>query len=159
MPTFKSSEELKSYILKNSGKAVMAAAQDAYEIVDDVIGEFYASNDPKYYKRTGRLMKSLTDPKMVGDCTAEFHFDASRLDYPKGKTEINNPPLWKYGTPYYTGWAEWDGEDVLQAAMVGPSKRIWTNSVRIWPKSMSVVRSEIYDILKTELRAAGIPIK
>lgn len=157
MPTFSSTAEMKAYILARSFTAVNVAANKAYEIIHRVLEQFYASNEPEYYIRTERLLCSLVKPIVSGTgngVTGEVYFDASMLDYP-----TENIPLKKELNGSMLGHASWSGEDVLNAAMVGPSKNVWTNDVRIWSESVPILKSQMLDILKQELIKAGIPVR
>lgn len=164
MPSFKSIAELKSDILSRCVNAVDAAADDVYDKIDGVLDRFY-ENDPEYYRRTGKLGDSLSilPAEQFGDsyCSAEVYFDEGALDYKMGEVLLQKP---LYGSWY--GWAERTGEDVLQAAMLGPSvvrsagKKInWTNDVRVWDESMEILNNEAVGILKDELKKSGLPIK
>lgn len=157
MPTFNSTEEMKAYILARSFTAINAAANKAYEIIHRVLEQFYASNEPEYYIRTERLLNSLVKPVVSGTgngVTGEVYFDASMLDYP-----TDNIPLRKELRGSWYGHANWSGEDVLSAAMVGTSKNIWTNDTRVWSESIPTLDSQMLDILKQELIKAGIPVR
>ena len=153
MPTFKSTAELKAYILSRSHTAVTLAAEKVYDIIKNVLDRYYGSYDPDYYIRTERLLRSLVHPEVVSNgngWTARVYFDASALDYPQGRVPLRNGE-W--------GWATWDGEQVLDAAMHGSNTRTWRNPVAIWDESIPILKSETLDILKKELTDAGIPVK
>ena len=157
MPTFNSTEEMKAYILYKSFTAINAAANKAYEIIHRVLEQFYETDEPEYYIRTERLLFSLVEP-VVSDAgngvTGEVYFDASMLDYPTEDIHLRK----KLRGSWY-GHANWSGEDVLSAAMVGPSKNIWTNDTRVWSESVPILDSQMLDILKQELIKAGIPVR
>ena len=153
MPTFKSTDEIKAYILSKSHTAVTLAAEKVYDIIKNVLDRYYSAYDPEYYIRTERLLRSLVHPEVVSNgngWTARVYFDASALDYPQGRVPLKNGE-W--------GWATWDGGQVLDAAMLGSSTRTWRNPIAIWDGVTPVLKSEVVDILKKELIAAGIPVR
>lgn len=158
MPTFSSSAELKAYILSRSYTAVNNATNTAHDILEEKVDAFYRS-EPDYYLRTDRLRSSLTNPVVTGSgngVEGEVHFDEGKLDYRQGLVPINNPPL---PNGYEEGLAEYSGIDVLNAAMTGdPGELNWTNNTAIWNKSVPTLRDKMYDEIKEDLIAVGIPI-
>ena len=158
MPTFSSAAELKAYILSRSYTAVNNATNTAHDILEEKVDAFYAK-EPIYYLRTDRLRSSLTNPVVTGSgngVEGEVHFDEGKLDYRQGLVPIKNPPL---PNGYEEGWAEHSGADVLNAAMTGAAGELnWTNGTAIWNESVPTLRDNMYDEIKKDLIAAGIPI-
>lgn len=158
MPDFSSEAELKRHILKEARVAVNSVADKVYDIIHGVLENFYSSYDPYYYIRTERLLKSLVKTRAVPDgdgYTAEVYFDVSKLDYPLGKVEIQEP--FPNGKTY--GYATWSGSKVLDAAMDGSNVRTWRNPTSIWGESFPKIDSKAIDMLVKELRAAGVPLQ
>ena len=158
MPTFSSAAELKAYILSKSYTAVNNATNTAHDILEEKVDAFYRS-EPDYYLRTGRLRSSLTNPVVTSSgngVEGEVHFDEGMLNYRQGLVPIKNPPL---PNGYEEGWAEHSGIDVLNAAMTGDAGELnWTNGTAILNESMTTLRDKMYDEIKKDLIAAGIPI-
>jgi hypothetical protein len=159
---FTSSSQIKDYILKQSEIAVRASQEKIYQIIERVLKQFYDEFDPVMYKRTNQLMRSLvkSDVKQIGNqIVAEVYFDLNKLDYSM-KYLFGD---FRKNTYHREDWTKENDAWVLENAMVGtythggyPNA---TGNTRIWIESMSEISKKIYDILKTELESAGIPIK
>lgn len=161
MPTFSSTAELKSYILSKSLVAVYNATTTARDTVEDSVNNFYES-DPDYYIRTDRLFSSLSYPdvkKSGNGVEGEIHFDEGFLDYQQGPVPLKQS---LNGSMYgYANYANLGGsEAILNAAMTGnPGELNWTNGTAIWNESIPELKGKMYDEIKKELKAAGIPVQ
>lgn len=161
MPTFSSTAELKSYILSRSFTAVNAATNTARDTIEEKVDKFYAQ-EPAYYLRTDRLRGSLTNPVVSGNgngVEGEVHFDEGQLGYQRGYVLLKQP---LNGSMYgYANYANHGGlEAILNAAMTGnPGELNWTNGTAIWNESIPELKGKMYDEIKKELKAAGIPVQ
>lgn len=143
---FNSIEEIKQYIISHSQSAVAAAQEKVYQIMEDVLLEFYSEYDPVMYDRTYQLLSCCvkTDVKSTGNgWVAEVYFDAGMLHYITGSQP--------------------SGQQVLSAALWGLHGASGLAvadffGTPIGMESLSRIESQIYPILKTELIAAGIPV-
>ncbi len=151
MPEFRDIAEIKAYILARSHTATSIAAEKAYNIIHDVLEKYYGF-EPKYYIRTERLLRSLVHPVVESTGNgwiAKVYFDTSQLDYPQGEVPLKNGGY---------GIATWDGETVLNAAMLGSNTKTWRNPTAIWTESEPILNAEVLTILKRELNNAGISV-
>lgn len=160
MPTFSSAAELKAYILSKSYTAVNNATNTAHDILEEKVDAFYRS-EPDYYLRTGRLRSSLTNPVVTSSGSGvegEVHFDEGALSYQQGFVLLKQPlnGSW-YG---YANYVENGGSmGILNAAMTGAAGGLkWTNGTAIWNESVPELQGKMYDEIKKDLIAAGIPI-
>ena len=158
MPTFDSINEIKAEILSKSYTAVRMAQDEAYKIIHRVLEKYYEW-EPEYYLRTERLLNSLVmssvKPSGNGGVIAEVYFDASKLDYSKGWVALKKP----FPNGMQEGYATWDADKVLNAAMLGADTATWRNPTAIWDKSVPLLNSKMMKVLKKELKNAGIPVK
>lgn len=148
---FKSTEELKRYVLEKCQVAVAEAQSKVHRVIDSFLNNFYDEFTPAEYIRTHQLLHSLvkSDVKSTGNgFMAEVYFDASKLNYP-------NPARGKSGE-YHS--ADFSGEEILASAMHG-SHGGWVSGTAIWDRSLSILNAQAIDILKHSLIANGIPIK
>jgi len=151
MAEFRNIDEIKAYILARSHTATAIAAGKAYDIIHDVLEKYYGF-EPDYYIRTERLLRSLVHPVVESTGNgwiAKVYFDTSGLDYPQGQVPLK-------GGGY--GYATWDGETVLNAAMLGAKTKTWRNPTKIWTESKPILDAEVLTILKRELNNAGISV-
>lgn len=153
--TFKSTNELKSYLLSKMQPAISIVEEKIYQVIDKVLAQWYGEYDPVVYERTKQLLHSLvkSDIKSTSNgYEAEVYFDATQLDY-----------SFKYlnGQKYQHQGAS--GEEVLQAAMNGGHGavgwKIAATTTPIWDKSIGLISAEVYDFIKQALILEGIPIK
>ena len=139
MPTFTSEAELRKYILKKSYRAVEAAQEKVYQIIEDFIIQYYNDFTPEFYERTYQLLCSLVKSNIRysgGGIEADVYFDASMLDYKTGS---------------------WTGEQVLGAALHG-SHGGYKRTAPIAGQSLNWLNAHAIETLKNELIAAGIPV-
>lgn len=144
--TFKTTAELKKYLLSHSKNAVQKATEQVYQVINRFIKEFYTDFSPEIYDRTYQLYKSLvkTDVQFTGNgWEAIVYFDYSSLVYTTGANPI--------------------GYQVTNAAAYGghgaEGLRVINNGVGIWNEPISILSTEAYEILKRMLISEGIPIK
>ena len=148
--TFNSLDELKNYILSHSKYAIQKAQEQAYQVVNRFVKEYYSEFSPAVYERTYQLFRSLvkTDVKSTDNgWVAEVYFDLDALDYHMKRingVEVPNK-----------GWSEMK---TLEAAMAG-SHGGYTDATPIWDYSIAVLSQEMYHILKRMLIDAGIPVR
>lgn len=159
---FTSTEQLKKYILQHSEIALRASQEKVYQIIENVLNQFYDEFEPSMYKRTNQLMRSLvkSDVKQVGNqIVAYVYFDIEKLDYSM-KYLFGD---FRKNTYHREDWTKENDKWVLENAMIGTYTHggypYATGNTRIWIESMEEIRKKIYDILKTELQLAGIPIE
>jgi hypothetical protein len=160
--TFKTMEELETYILSKSKVAVEQAKEKIFNIIRKVLKKFYTEFEPEVYVRTYQLFCSLvkTDVKpTVNGWMAEVYFDISALDYarrivPSGTTWSSN------NTFHGESWSDENTKWVLETAMTGfrPHGGYATGTA-IWEKSMNILSPNGVEMLKKELIKAGIPIR
>lgn len=153
--TFKSTDELKSYLLSKMQPAISTAEEKVYQVIDKILAQWYGEYDPVLYERTRQLLHSLVKSNVTPTSNgyeAEVYFDASKLDY-----------SFKYinGQKYQNQGA--NGEDVMQAAMNGghgaTGWKIVVTTTPIWDKSIGLISAEVYDVIKQALISEGIPVK
>lgn len=170
--TFKSIDDIKKYILLHSKDAVQKTQEQAYQVINRFVKEYYSEFSPSVYERTYQLFRSLvkTDVKSTGNgWVAEVYFDLDTLDYHIKnftKPEYYNKDKGGYEHPYKNeispngkfnneGWSEMK---TLEAAMAG-SHGGYTDGTPIWDYSIAVLSQEMYHILKRMLNDAGIPVR
>ena len=159
---FTSTEQLKKYILQHNEIAIRASQEKVFQIIERVLKQFYDEFEPTMYERTNQLMRSLvkSDVKQVGNqIVAYVYFDIEKLDYSM-KYLFGD---FRKNTYHREDWTKENDKWVLENAMVGTYTHggypYATDNTRIWIESMAEIRKKIYDILKTELQLAGIPIE
>lgn len=143
MATFTSTDALKKEILRRCEIAVKKSADEIHQTIDGNLVKFYGFK-PDYYVRTGRLMHSLDYPEVNSygnGVSAKVGFDVGQLDYPQGAVRMKNGEY---------GWATWDGEQVLEAAMHGSNTATWKNPTAVWDESMAEL-GNVDAIIKNEL--------
>ena len=149
---FKNEDQLKNYLLTKCKNAVVKAEEKVHRIIDDCLKQFYSEFTPNEYIRTQQLLHSLvrSGVKATGDgFEAEVYFDVSSLNYDNGFVE----------TQHGVGYATWDGETVLRVAMEsGVPHGGYSGGTAIWTMSRAKL-GNIFELLKQELIAQGIPIK
>ncbi len=144
--TFKTTEELKEYILSHSKNAVSKATEIIYQVINRFVKEFYAGFTPEMYDRTYQLYSSLVKSEIRSTSNGYetiVYFDYSSLMYntgamPSGKQVINAAAHGGHGA---------EGLNVV------------SGSSGIWDDPMMILDKEAYEILKRMLISEGIPIK
>lgn len=153
--TFKTTDELESYLLSKMQPAISIVAEKIYHIIDKILAQWYREYNPVLYERTQQLLHSLVKSDVISTGNGykvEVYFDVSALDY-----------SYKYinGEMYANDGAS--GEDVMQAAMSGghgaSGWKIAATTTPIWDKSIGIISTEVYDMIKQALISEGIPIK
>lgn len=155
---FKNEKQLKDFLLAKCKNAIVQAEEKVHRIIDDCLKQFYSEFKPDEYIRTQQLLHSLVrsgiKPSPSGNgFEAEVYFDVGSLNYDQGVV-----PLQSGGY----GWAEWDAETVLRVAMTGDYGGLphggYEDGTAIWTESLKRL-GNIFELLKQELVAQGIPIK
>lgn len=144
---FHSIGELRQYIISHSKPAVEVAEQKVFQIMEDVMLQFYGEYDPVMYDRTFQLLTCCVKTDVVSTGSgwkAEVYFDAGMLGYLTGSQP--------------------SGEQVLQAAKWGRHGAMGLavanfKGTPIMDESISRIASVIFPIMKSALIAAGIPVK
>lgn len=155
MPVFNSIAELERYVQQRMVRAIVKVKKQVYDIIYDVVMQYYGEYTPAASIRTGQLANSLTEGlvKATGNgAEAEIYFDVGALSHPDSY-------MGKLG---YVVHKEWDEEKILSTAMTsGTHGGDWTGTsgIEIWGESLNILNSEIIEIIKRELIAAGIPIR
>lgn len=152
---FKNEAQLKNFLLEKCKNAVVQAEETVHRTIDNCLKQFYSEFSPDEYIRTEQLLHSLVKSgvKQVGNgFEAEVYFDVSSLNYQTGEIE----------TQHGYGYATWDAETVLRVAMTGDyggkPHGGYATGIAIWTESMNKL-GNIFELLKQELIAQGIPIR
>lgn len=151
---FKTSGELEKFLLGKCKIALTIAQEKVYEIIDNCLNRFYGEYTPAEYIRTKQLLYSLVlgDVKKVGnEFIAEVYFDASRIHY-------SDVAAGKSGQLHKK---ERSDEEIFENAMTGAYPHGWwekAGGTGIWTES-SKHFNDMFNILKKELIAQGIPIR
>ena len=149
---FKSEAELKNFLLAKCQAAIVRAEEKVHRVIDGCLKQFYGEFSPDEYIRTQQLLHSLVKSgvKSTGNgFKAEVYFDVSALNYQTGVIP----------TQHGTGYATWSGETVLKVAMESDMPHGgYASGTAVWTMSMNKL-GNIFELLKQELVAQGIPIK
>ena len=152
---FRNETELKNFLLQKCRNAVVQVEESVHRTIDNCLKQFYSEFSPDEYIRTQQLLHSLVKSgvKQVGNgFEAEVYFDVSSLNYQTGEIP----------TQHGFGYATWDAETVLRVAMTGDyggkPHGGYATGTAIWTESMNRL-GNIFELLKQELIAQGIPIK
>lgn len=144
--TFNSIEEVKQYILNKSQGAVEKAKEQVYQVIDRFVKEFYAEYSPEMYERTYQLYRSLvkSDVRSTGNgWEAYVYFDFGSLVYTTGSSPSGLQVM---------NVASWGGHGAEGLHIVA-------GGTGIWDEPIAILQTEVYEILKRNLIAAGIPIR
>ena len=148
MPTFRSSKELKDYIIGKSYQAMQRAEEYVYSLIDLYLQNFYKDYNPVKYRRTDQLLHSLvkSDIRKSGNgWEAYVYFDFTSLKYETGKKP--------------------SGEQVISAAAKGEhgAEGLHTEQgkygIDVWNEPVEIINSEFIEKFKEYLIDAGIPVK
>lgn len=148
MPTFRSSKELKDYIIGKSYQAMQRAEEYVYSVLDDAMQKFYDDYPDGKYKRTEQLLRSCvkSDIRKKGNgWEAYVYFDYTSLKYTTGSKP--------------------SGEQVMQAAAEGRHGAMGlrmmpgNTGVDAWNTPVEIINSEFIEKFKEYLIQAGIPVK
>ena len=146
---FYSMNDIRDYILSQSEIAIRQAQEKIFNIITDVIRQFYSEFHPSMYEREEQLYKSLvrTDVKRVNnDWVAEVYFDFTQMEH----TNRNNRNTWSE-------------EKILNTALVGEYPHggyaYATGNTQIWTESVNRVRNRATKALKDALIDNGILIR
>jgi hypothetical protein len=164
--TFKTSAELKSYILNHSKDAIRMAQEKVYKVINDFLEQYYREFEPEVYVRTYQLLHSLvkTDIKQTHNgWYAEVYFDVNALNY---STRIvpQNRDWSSYASPNNTyqkqSWTKKNDEWVLKTALTSSNSHGgYASGTPVWNESMNILNREAFNMLKTALIDAGIPVR
>lgn len=149
---FKTTDELKNYILSRSELAVQETKEKAFKIIFDVVAQYYNEFQPKEYDRTLQLLFSLVDTdarKQGNGFVAEVYFDVGSIDYQEPKKHRKNPD-------------DWSNEEIIDEIMTGGSHGGYiapNGNTKVWTESIGILNAELIQILKQELIKNGIPVK
>ena len=137
-----SASELKAILLPKSQEGVRKTQMQIYDIIDEVLMEFYNSYSPVEYQRTYQLLCSLVHSEIIATgngYTAEVYFDVGSLGYKAGwsgeKTMANVAHGTRFTYPYHMG------------------------SPAIWDEPLAKIAPQAIQMLVANLQAAGIPIR
>lgn len=147
---FKNKNELLDFLYNKAYESLIRAQGVVYEIIHDVIVQFYEDYDPILYERTEQLLNSLVKGRVYPSSKGymvDIYFDLSSLNYVTG-----NQPT---------------GEQVMAAASQGLHGAIGADllyvegnrGVGVWKDSLKVLDAEAIRILKDRLIEQGIPIR
>lgn len=147
---FKNKNELIEFLWDKSYNALKQAQGVVYEIIRDVIMQFYEDYDPVLYERTEQLLYSLVKGDIrpsANGWVVDVYFDLSSLNYVTG-----NQPT---------------GEQVMEAAAQGLHGAIGSNllyvegnrGIGVWKDSLQILDVEAIRILRDRLIEQGIPIR
>lgn len=145
---FKTTTELKSYLISHTGNAIRKATEQVYQVINRFVKEFYADYTPEMYDRTYQLYSSLvkSDIEFNGNgWEAVVYFDYSSLIYntgvkPSGYQVVEAAAHGRHGV---------NGENVIQ------------RNTGIWDDPMELLKSKsgCFEILKKMLISEGIPVR
>lgn len=164
--TFKSIEELKNYILSQSGVAIKATQDKIAMIINHFLTEYYREFEPEVYVRTYQLLCSLIKSDVVqtpNGWYAEVYFDLDALDYAT-RVVPQGQPWSSYAssdnTYHRNDWTKENDEWVLKTAMTGSHPHGgYATGTAIWDKSLNILNKDAINILKEKLIQAGIPVR
>ena len=143
---FKSIKELENYIKKAQIRTVNQAQNKAYEIINKTVDEFYNEFKPHSYDRTYQLRSNLYYSDI----------DNSTMYYGKGlngyRAEVGyDERMFNY---------DYDKYQVLRWAMVGDRPHgNYEIGTAIWNESNPILKNELPNYIKSQLKANGLPIK
>lgn len=149
---FKTTDELKNYILSRSELAVQETKEKVFKIIFNVVAQYYNEFQPEDYQRTLQLLFSLVDTdarKQGNGFVAEVYFDIGSIDYQEPKKHRKNPD-------------DWSDEEIINEIMTGGSHGGYiapNGNTKVWTESMEILNAELIQILKQELIKNGIPVK
>lgn len=149
---FKTTDELKNYILSRSELAVQETKEKVFKIIFNVVAQYYNEFQPEYYQRTLQLLFSLVDTdarKQGNGFVAEVYFDVDSIDYQIGKLNRGCSD-------------DWDDEKIINEIMIGGSHGGYiapNGNTKVWTESIGILNAELIQILKQELIKNGIPVK
>lgn len=167
---FKSVEDIKNDILNKMQISVLNTQQNVYDIINNVVKQFYAEYSPKVYETTGQLYRSLVRSEIIrtsNGWVASVYFDASKLDYGRKRiTKVKTARGYMnvYNHTYSTnGWFDNTGysdEIILQTTMESRKPHGgYAGGTAIWKTSSKIFKSKLLKTIKSELRKSGIPVK
>ncbi len=152
---FNNEKQLKDFLLAKCRNAIAQAEEKVHQTIDNCLKQFYNEFQPNEYIRTEQLLHSLvkSEVKKVGNgYEAEVYFDVDGLNYQNGWIE----------TVSGHGYANWDKDTILDVVMTGSYSGLphggHTEGTAIWTESIKQL-GDIWNLLETELRKQGIPIK
>lgn len=146
------------------------AVKNAGEVVKDlidtmVVDEFYNDYHPTEYRRmkkNGGIKGSLD----IGDLTKsktgkdgyeiDVYFDVGKLDHPRTTGGYTRGQSGKYHK------AVWTEGEILSTAMEGEYPHggyVQAGGTPMWPESIGLLNELAASTLKSELIAAGVPVK
>ena len=149
---FKTTDELKNYILSRSELAVQETKEKVFKIIFNVVAQYYNEFQPEYYQRTLQLLFSLVDTdarKQGNGFVAEVYFDIGSIDYQEPKKHRKNPD-------------DWSDEEIIDEIMTGGSHGGYiapNGNTKVWTESIGILNAELIQILKQELIKNGIPVR
>lgn len=138
---FKNEAQLKNFLLEKCKSAVVSAEEKVHQTIDDCLQRFYSEFSPDEYIRTQQLLHSLVRSGIKSTSNgfeAEIYFDVGTLNYTTGS---------------------WDGATVLRVAMESDLPHGgYAGGTAIWIASIAKL-GNIFELLKQELIAQGVPVK
>lgn len=166
--TFKTNDELKNYILKQSQFAIMQVQAKVFQVIQKFVKQYYTEFSPEVYERTYQLFQSLvkSDVKLTDNgWVAEVYFDLDKLDY-QIKKLTKWPTQGGYMNPFNgkissSGWfpnPKGSAEKTMEAAAHG-SHGGKESGTAIWDESLNILNRDAINMLKEALINNGIPVK
>lgn len=164
--TFNSIDELKNYLLSQSGVAIKIAQERIFKIIEDFLLKFYEEFSPEVYVRTYQLLCSLVKTGITSTgngWTAEVYVDIGSLNY-SNRIVPQGQPWSDYAKPENTyhreDWSDANTEWVVETAMTGSEPHGgYSGGTAIWTESMEEINRDLIKILRQSLIDAGIPVK
>ncbi len=148
--------QLKSLLEKRIQQALILTQEEIYDTIQKHLERFYDDYDPVYYERTYQFLNSLikTNIEQKGNsisCSVQLDEDYLKYHYP--------------GNPGWSGNVPADGIDV--ATWANDPSHVHTHGYTVsgnvawWSDAMEELggRDGILNIMKKNLKAAGVPIK
>ena len=152
---FKTKKQLENYLISKMKDSIEEAQQKVYQVLYELIENFYNEYSPKEYKRIFELYKSLVKSEIIKfgkSYKAIVYFDDTQMDH-----QILDGYYGEAREP-----SEWSEEEILETALAGelphggysraPGQGILING-------MPIIKEEAHKWIIQALQNNGIPIK
>lgn len=139
------SNELKQALLPKMREAIQKTQMQIYDIIDQVLQDFYNDYTPEYYKRTYQLLRSLVHSdieELPNGYRATVYFDYTKLKYKKSWSGAKEMEFG--GVRGLRGYRKTGG------VILAP---------KFWLDPKNEIDGKVISMLLSNLRAAGIPIR
>lgn len=157
MPVIKNMNDLQKIVEQKIRQALDLTQQEINRVLDYYIESYYDEYDPLVYNRTDMLRNSPIKPQIVKNkngYSCVVGIDEEYLNY-------SYPDTWRYaGSPNVKDTPA-TGLDIMQWSEKGLHGGTVQGSVRIWHDTLEELggREGIIELMKTNMRKVGLPIK